>query len=266
MRSTLFGILVLGLAVGAAASLEGAEISIDNFNHGNPALPGWTLVDMSAEQPWGPGVYDPTSGALRIYHSGSELVPPGTPFTSTAMFALWNNSVDPLYAEGYLQAKIRTDQVQNSTSVAIRTDLSTATGYLLFGFTKSPASMPELDGTFLMSKFVNGVETGIWQSGIEYLPGEDWIVEIGAVGARITGKVWRAGDLEPSAPQFNWVDPDPITSGMIAISSDKTIGNTIPTHGDSTFDDMVFNPVPEPATSVLLFAGLLAVLPWRSLR
>ena len=98
------------------AYLHGQAIPIDDFDHMDPTLPGWTLADLSGGQPWGPRVYDPSSGALRIYHSGDELVPPGTPFTQTAMFAFWDDSTDPLYSNGYLRAKIRTDEVQNATS------------------------------------------------------------------------------------------------------------------------------------------------------
>lgn len=258
MRSLISCAVALGMVIGTAASLEGAVFPIDDFDHMNPALPGWTLADLSASQAWGPGVYDPNSGALRIYHSGDDLVPPGEPFATTAMFALWNNSVDPLYSNGYLRATIRTDEVQNSTSVFMRANLTTGTGYDLFGFTKPPASMPELDGMFILSKFVYGEETNVWLSGIEYLPGEEWNVEIGTVGARITAKVWRVGDAEPSAPQFDWIDPDPISGGMIAIASDKSSGNTILARGDATFDNIVFDAVPEPSTLLLGLVGLTA--------
>ena len=148
----------------------------------------------------------------------------------------------------------------------MRGDLSTATTYILFGFTRPPGQMPELDGMLLMSKFVNGVETHILQSGIEYLPGEDWNVELEAVGDHISAKVWRVSDLEPKRPQFDWIDPDPIMSGEIGISSDKTIGNTIPACGDATFDDIVFHAIPEPASIALILVGLTTVLPLKRLR
>lgn len=266
MRTTCFWALAFALVSGPVARSALMEIPIDNFDHRDPTLPGWTLADQSAKEPWGPGDYNPSTGALRIYHTGAELVPPGEPFASTAMFALWNASVDPLFDNGYLRTKVRTNAVQNSTSVFMRADLQNATAYLLFGFTRPPASMPELAGTFLMSKFAAGVETNIWQSGIEYLPGEDWNMEIGAVGARITAKVWRVGESAPVKPQFDWVDPDPIASGMVGISSDKTSGNTIYARGDATFDDIVFQPIPEPAACTLLMVCLLATLPLKRRR
>ncbi len=263
MRWSTLSLAVSALILGMAPCLHGAVIPLDDFSAMDPTLPGWTKVDLSDGQPWGPGDYDPSSGALRISHSGTALVPPGVGFDTTAMFALWNDSADPLYSQGQVRAKIRTNQVQNSTGVGMRVDLGTATGYLLFGFTRPPASMPELDSTFLMSKFVNGVETNIWESGIEYLPGEDWNVEVVQSGARITAKVWRAGDLEPSEPLFDWIDPDPIAGGMIAISSDKTKGNTIDARGDGTFDDIVFYSVPEPQSLLLLAVGTLAMFIYR---
>ena len=46
---------------------------------------------------------------------------------------------DPLYSNGYLRAKIRTDELQNSTRSRYAANLATVTAYNLFGFTKPPA-------------------------------------------------------------------------------------------------------------------------------
>ena len=98
----------LALMLGTTAGVNGQTvIPIDDFSHMDPALPGWTKIDLSANQPWGPGEYDPSSGALRIYHSGSDLIPPDTPFQTTAMFASWNDSIDPLFSHGLVRAQIR---------------------------------------------------------------------------------------------------------------------------------------------------------------
>ena len=80
MKKAILCLATVGLLAGMSVCLQGQVIPIDDFDHMNPALPGWTKADLSAGQPWGPGDYDPSSGALRVYHSGSELVPPGTPF------------------------------------------------------------------------------------------------------------------------------------------------------------------------------------------
>ena len=240
----------LALVLGTTAGLHGQTvIPIDDFDHMDPNLPGWTLVDFSSiptVKPWGPGIYDPNSGALRIYHSGDELVPTGQPFTATAMFAIRDETADPLFSNGFVRAKIRTDEPQNSTSTFMRADLSTATAYLLFGFTRPPSSPPDFDGAFLLNRFKFGAEEVLWNSandGIEYLPGEDWNIELGVVGARVTGKVWRFGSAEPAEPQFTWIDPAPLSAGQIAISSDKTIGNTLPARADGTWDDIVFTQI-----------------------
>jgi hypothetical protein len=247
------------LVMGVTTYLHGSVIPIDNFNAMDPTLPGWTKVDLSAGQPWGPGVYDPSSGALRIYHSGSELVTPGAPFTQTAMFALWNNSTDPLYSNGFLRAKIRTDETNANTALEMRLDLSTATAYLLFDLT---VPYQGYQGWFAVHKFVNGVETSLWESfndGIEYVPGENWNMELGTVGNQISAKVWKVGAPEPPMSQFSITDPDPISGGMIGISSDKVLGVPVPARADSTFDDIVFNGVPEPSSFLLILLGVLAL-------
>jgi hypothetical protein len=266
MRHTTSFLAVSVLVFGGITSAHAQLIPIDDFDDMDDTLPGWTLVDFSDGQPWGPGSYDPSSGALRVSHTGDQLIPPGTPFTESAMFALWDDSTDPLYSNGFYRAKIRTDEAQNSTSLEMRLDLSTATTYILFGFTQPPTEAPEFDGVFIFSKFVNGVEEVLWTSGendIEYLVGEDWNAELGAVGNRISAKVWRVGDPEPAAPQFQMIDLDPIIGGQLGISSDRTIANKTDARGDGTFDDIVFFAVPEPASITLILVAMCGFLALR---
>jgi hypothetical protein len=113
-----------------------------------------------------------------------------------------------------------------------------------------------------LQKFVLGKGTTLWQSGLEYLPGEDWNVELGTVGNRISAKAWKVSDPEPALPQYDEIDPDPIMSGQFSISSDKVLGVKVPALADATFDDIVFI-VPEPAPFALALAGLLGVVALR---
>ncbi len=258
-------LMIVSIALGLAGIARGQVIPIDDFDHMDPTLPGWTTLDLSNGQPWGPGSYDPSSGALRISHSGSALVPPGTPFAESAMFAFWDDSTDPIYQNGYLRAKMTTNEQQNSTAIEMRFDLATVNAYALFGFTQPPTAPPGFDGVFLLSKFVDGVETVIWNSGddgIEYLVGEEWNIEFGTVGRKISAKVWKEGDLEPLSPQFVMVDDSPITGGQISISSDRTTANTTDARGDGTFDDIYFI-VPEPGSLWLVAMGFLGLCGFR---
>ncbi|MAT70528.1 MAG: hypothetical protein CMJ58_13505 [Planctomycetaceae bacterium] len=258
MRKTITFTAACACALIALGTLDAAVIQVDNFDHGDPTLPGWTLFDLSAGQPWGPGAYDPTSGALRIYHTGSELVTPGAPFTQTAMFAQWNDSTAALspFNQGYWRGQIRIDEPNSNAALELRADLGTGSGYVMFGGTKSSSTNPSLAGTFQLSKFVNGAETALWRSGIEYKLGETWNMEVGAVGKRISAKVWKVGDPEPLDPQYSEIDPSAPASGTIAISADKILGVTVPARADATFDNLEFRPVPEPATVVLGIVGL----------
>jgi hypothetical protein len=254
----------LGIALTVTAFAHGQVIPIDDFDDMNPKLPGWTLADLSAGQPWGPGDYDPSSGALRISYEEGQFAPPGTPFNQSAMFAIWNDSSDPLYSNGFLRAKIRTDEPNANASVEMRLELATGTAYVLSGATATPTSNPDRDGYLLLSKFVGGEQTQLWLSDVDYLQGEDWNVELGTVGNRISAKVWKVDDPEPTMPQYDEIDPDPIMSGQFSISSDIVAGLPVPVdaRADSTLDDIVFI-VPEPASVLLILTGLIALLTLR---
>ena len=83
------------------------------------------------------------------------------------------------------------------------------------------------------------------------------------MGNRISAKVWKVGDPEPTMPQYDEIDADPIMGGQFSISSDIA-GDNLPVdaRADSTFDDIVFI-VPEPASMLLILTGLIALLALR---
>ena len=245
------GVIVCLMAIIA----QGQVIPIDDFD--DMVFEGWTTLDFSEGQPWGPGAYDVSNGDLRMFHTGSTPVPPGTPITQRVMFARWDESVDPLFSNGYLRAQMRTDSARNSTSVIMRANFDTFSAYVLFGNT-TPVPPGEPGSAFALSRLdPGGAETRLWDSGIPYQPGEDWNVELGAVGSQISAKVWRVGQPEPDEPQYSEFDPFALSAGFIAISSD-VITVDAPSFADATFDNIVFI-VPEPASFVLVLVGLVSL-------
>ena len=250
IRRVTYMAIVLNVAIFA----QGQVIPIDDFD--DMVFDGWTTLDFSAGQPWGPGAYDVSNGDLRMYHTGSTPVPPNIPLTERVVAAAWDQSTDPIFSNGYVRGQVRTDSAYNSTSVLFRFDLNTFSGYVFFGNT-TPVPPGTPGSEFAISKLVNGTEIRIWDSGIPYGPGEDWNFEYGAVGSQITAKVWRVGEPEPSTPQFSGIDTS-VVAGQIYLTSDVITADT-PSFADATFDNLVF-VVPEPATSwlgVWLVAGLL---------
>ncbi len=245
-------VTALALMLGLTGLVHGQVIPIDDFDDG--VFDGWTTLDLSAGQPWGPGSYDASNQDLRISHSGSDPVPPGTMLTQRALFTYWDESSDPLYSNGYLRAQMRTDSANNSTSIIMRADFVTFSGYVFFGnTTPSPPGQP--GSTFALSKFVNGEEFRLWDSDIPYEVGADWSVELGAVGSQISAKVWRVGDPEPLLPQYSGIDTSIASPGFIALSSDVITLDT-PSFADATFDNVAF-VVPEPGSLTLMLGGFL---------
>jgi hypothetical protein len=267
MRRTISCIAAVALILGTTACIHGqTEIPIDDFDDMDPNLAGWTKFDLSAGQPWGDGIYDPSSGALRIYHTGGVPVPPGTPFETTAMFLSWDASTDPLYSNGFLQAKVRNDTPDSNAALEMRGTLATGTAYVLFLSTSPPSANPEFAGGIALDKFVGGVSTPVWRSDFEYQMGEEWNLELGTIGDRITARAWKVGDPEPLLPQYDEIDLEPIMSGMVLISADKILGVQNPALGDATFDDIVFVAIPEPSTFALVAFGMLGIVGYRRMR
>lgn len=241
------------LVLVATSTLQGQKILIDDFEDGN--LDGWTTIDFSAGQPWGPGLFDVSGGELRMAHTGSIPAPDGTPFSETALFALWDASTDPLYDNGYLRAKIRTDRPDNNVTIGLRADLTTFSAYLLEAETRtSPVPNPS---AFRLLKIEGGTTSEIWESdSLLYFPGETWNVELGVVGNTLSIKKWRDGDPEPAMPDFVTQDANPLPGGLVLLTSD--VGSPNPEFADNSFDDIVFI-VPEPSALCLMMLGCVGL-------
>ena len=91
---------------------------IDDFNDGDDV--GWTHFDGLAGTPWGPTIYDPTSGQYVI--SSTEPLPPLSYLVPTG--ALWTESIgDPAYSSGFLRTLIRANNDATSLAAVMRFDV-----------------------------------------------------------------------------------------------------------------------------------------------
>lgn len=246
-RSTVFGLaggLILTLVV--TVSLPG-QILIDDFNDGNDK--GWTHVDTTVGQPWGPGIYDASSGAYLL--QGGSPAPPEDP-ADGLLLSEADVTDDPLYNDGHLRFKVRVNEKNTSAFVVLRGDLSTMSGYVM-------GMNTELDYVrFLIQPFVNFVpQPGASVDGPKYEANQDWMFEAGAVGDLLTLKAWKAGDPEPMAPQISLLtDLNP--AGRISVGASFPGGHQIePSLVSAHFDDLYFTPVPEPVSFLLATAGAL---------
>ena len=220
----------------------------EDFSSGD--LDGWTLIDTSSQpilQPWGPGTAEIQNERLHFETAGdvpARESPSGVQTTGAMILALDRSQADQRFANGYFRTTVRADTASNA-NVMLRGDLETFSGYVF----ASASNRNE----FVINRFVNGVgeelAVGGAVDGLNFGVGEEWSLEVGAIGNELSLKAWRVGEDEPVAPQLV-VRDDQFTSGQIGlISAVEAWFAPGPVKLDVTFDDLVFR-IGESATDL----------------
>ena len=207
-----------------------------------------TNVTEEGPKPWGPGIFDVSSGALNLRTTGIVPATPGVfdPINGGFLAAGWAPSaVDPTFSNGTLRTKVRIDSAV-AASVNFRSDLTTFSSYNF--------NLDADTGTFAIVRFENAVGTPLGAiPDLTLGQGEDWWVEASSIGNQHSLKVWPVGDSEPAMPQLT-VEDDMFTQGLIGLGAGLGAGDT-DVMVNATFDDVTFT-VPEPGGAWL---GLVAV-------
>ena len=187
------------LASSSAAVFRGASADtslIDNFDDGDDN--GWVHVDNTVLSPWGPGIFDASSDNYTLATSG---VVSEDPFgISDTLFSEWTGSSAPQYANGFWRARMRANMEGTLFYLILRR--SGGNGYAFGGATDQ--------NSFFISRVDDAVNIPLQELNpppTPVIPGEDWIVEAGAIGSQLSLKVWRDGDAIPDAPQLTVIDP-----------------------------------------------------------
>ena len=240
------GQLVVGMVMFfLVAALSNAQmILIDDFDDGNDD--GWThYVLPEADAPWGPGIFDASSGAYNLKTTSEVAVG-----TAGGVASVWDASADPSYTDGYLRATIRSESGGANAALWLRANPVDGGTYIftttIFG------GLDVWDCTVAGCRYLGGRE------GIGFTRGEDWIMEAGAVGDVLSLKMWREGDPEPDLPQFNFRDSANST-GQFGVWSFIGSNWQEPAQANAFFDDIYFTPIPEPSSALLIGLGFLGL-------
>jgi hypothetical protein len=267
----LLAVTIIEIMLFAATTTSAQPILLDDFNDGID--PRWfpfdTNVELDAMQmpigvkPWGPGIFDASSGALQLGTTGpvppNPALPKGPEIFDTLNSGLmglgWGPSLDPTFSNGRLRATVRVDNPSN-VDLILRANPATLSAYVFAGLGSY--------GEFHFSRLDNGViafSTPV--PDLMFTQGEDWVMEFGAMGSEFSMKAWKLGDPEPAAPHFTAID-DTYALGTVGITASVFTNNiSVPTPVDATFDNVSFTLVPEPASSTLGVAA--AGLIWAAL-
>lgn len=213
----------------AATHASAKLIPIDDFNDFDDD--GWTRMDSNLGHPWGPGVYDASSGAYNL--STASVVPgngPGRGF----MLSLWDESSDPFYSEGYVRTKFRIDTYDATAQILLRYSGDIDSG--LYGYALGATA----GRGFSFNRITNTASTRhIGVDGPTPEVGEEWWMEAGAVGNQLSLKAWRLGDLEPESPQLSFVDST-YSTGVFGLDANMNWSTNTPGIVNTTFDDVYF--------------------------
>ena len=180
-------------AISLAAPVQ-AEL-IDDFNDGNDD--GWSHFDGLQGTPWGPTIYDASSGQYVI--SSTQPLPPLRQPVVTGTF--WTESIgDPSFSNGFWTTMIRADNAATNLASAMRFDLVNGNGYVFIAdITQDTIGILRVD---------NGAAIFLVAGFFELLPGQDYLLQAGVVGpdlspgANLSLKIWAVGDPEPIDPQL----------------------------------------------------------------
>jgi protocatechuate 3,4-dioxygenase beta subunit len=232
-KARVAGFLGFGLflVVALAPQAYSQTILIDDFDDGN--ADGWSIIDTTIGEPWGPGTFDASSGA---YHfEGGGLAQAGG---DSGLAIVWDESSDPTFRDGFVRAKVRSETLGGTAGILLR--YSPDNLYAFFGTTANNG-IPG-NGAFLYNKGVNGRQAE-WRQ----LPGnfrfgvnEDWYIEAGAVGNQLSMKVWRVGEPEPESPQLTLTDSAHGTGQFGVYSNIHASPFPGPARVSATFDDIYF--------------------------
>jgi hypothetical protein len=193
---TLIGVIVL------SAGGPDDTILVDNFNDRNDV--GWGHEDLSVGKPWGPAIFDASSGAYLLESSG--CVPVSDPLVGT-LDAHWLRSEGrPRFANGTLRGTFRANTQGSTVGFLLRSNDETGTDYGFYGSTGF--------GTFYIERFDPVANPSAPQTIIAmadprespFVAGQTYHVEASVVGHRLRMKAWKVGDREPRGPMLSLTD------------------------------------------------------------
>ena len=235
----LFSIVVLvGIGVGPNANAQ--AIWSDDFN--DCEADGWSQIDAWPNAPWGPGIFEVVDGAADCEYrlaSSNALPPGGDSFLASG----WEVSdEEPLFANGSMRARIRTEEDETYAALGLRTNGSVKNGFDVYLFRGDTGV-----GTFTIDLVLGSGTNPIAMMDANEFPfvaGEEWWMEAGAIGDQISLKVWRPGEPEPNTPQLTVADTT-LASGFASVVTNATLAGSGPTNAvliDARFDDIQFLP------------------------
>jgi hypothetical protein len=236
-----FGLALVACgALVAGSGNRGRGHLIDNFNDGD--ADGWSQMDFTAGEPWGPATYDASDGEYLL--EVPDPVPADDINVGTVI-ATWEGSRgEPRFANGVMRARVRANDFGTTAGLVMRANDVDHTNYGFYGSTTF--------GTFYIERFdlfdpdAPG-QTIIAMADLDEDPfeaGKDYHIEAKLVGDRMSLTAWKVGAKKPKRPTLTVRDdtlgPDSGTLICVITFFDPAAVEDDFVDISASFDDVTF--------------------------
>ena len=182
------GISPIQVAIASVRSST-EQIPIDDFSDGSDD--GWTHVAPEIFTNSELASYDASSGAYQLTTNADVAAHDGD---GGFVAAFWDKSADPIYSNGLVRAKVRVESAGCVASIAFRISRERGeSGYLFIANSESQTQGAAFQ--FLRIKDGQMVRSAkLGPTDLKFGVGEEWWIEAGGVGDKLSMKVWREGE------------------------------------------------------------------------